>query len=143
MFDSAKESDELAEGQSGDLAEQSDNASEADDAGSVSSGEPVIYETLMPAFKVNFPHSTVNILKISVSIMTKSQDVIDAVKMHDPLIRNNVLLLLSSQDPEVLKLTAGKLELQSVIKQDINKVLAANGIRENVIEVFFTEMVMQ
>ena len=75
--------------------------------------------------------------------MVDDEGVIDAVKKHDPVIRNNILMMLSAQDPEVLKTSKGKEQLQSDVKEEINKILVKRSVSSNVKEVFFTDLVMQ
>ncbi|MBQ0724290.1 MAG: flagellar basal body-associated FliL family protein [Cycloclasticus sp.] len=101
------------------------------------------YLPLSPAFLVNFKTGNIRVLKVEISLLATDDKVIDAVKLHDPVIRNNILLLLSNQDPEALKTLDGKMGLQAAIKGEINKVLADKQVPSNVKDVFFTELVMQ
>ncbi len=92
------------------------NGDENDDAGNEDGGKiaanTAIYHALMPPFMVNFPGGNIQVMKLAVSVMASEQAVIDAITLHDPVIRNNILLMLSSQDPEVLKTAKGKVKLQ-------------------------------
>jgi len=128
----------------------------ADDAGSdkenddVSEGEvedvevgAVIYHALTPPFMVNFSGGSIQVMKLAVSVMASEQAVIDAVILHDPVIRNNILMMLSSEDPEVLKSASGKSALQAGVKAEINKVLNNVKVSSTVKNVFFTDLVMQ
>jgi flagellar FliL protein len=102
-----------------------------------------VYQDLTPPFIVNFQSGNIKIMKIAISLMTRNDDVVDAIKQHDPVIRNNTLLLLASQNPEELKSTEGKLALQTLIKDDLNKILKAQKVSGSVEQVFFTDLVMQ
>jgi len=101
------------------------------------------YHEMKPAFMVNFSKGNIRVLKVNLSLMVKNEKAIDAVKLHDPVIRNNILMLLSGEDLEVLKTADGKATLQASIKGEINKVLEERKEPAKVDEVFFTEMVMQ
>jgi len=119
---------------------------EEDETGSseeVPVGAAVLYQSLTPPFMVNYQQSAIKVVKVAISVMTDRQAVIDAVEMHDPIIRNNILLILAEQDPELLKSTEGKRALQKLIKEDINKILTAQKIKQGITQVFFTELVMQ
>ena len=102
-----------------------------------------IYQELAPPFMVNFSSGSIQVMKIAISVMASDQEAIDAVNMHDPVIRNNILMMLSSEDPESLKAASGKSALQSAVKAEINKALSSVKSSSTVQNVFFTEMVMQ
>jgi len=130
FFDQEKNSEtaELSEPENTESAEQA--------------GE-TIYHAMTPPFMVNFSEGKIKILKIAISVMAKGDEVVDAVKNHDPLIRNNILMMLSAQNPEMLKTTDSKEALQASIKEEINKVLAERKVSSKVEDVFFTDLVMQ
>jgi len=118
----------------------------------VASGEPVveaelkgdpIYLELTPAFKVNFKGNGIKVMKLVMSVMSFDPKTIDAVKLHDPVIRNNILMLLSNQEPETLKKRDAKEVLQTSIKDEINKTLLSRKLKLEIDDVFFTDMVMQ
>lgn len=121
---------------------ESDSTESAEQAGESEAGE-TIYHDMTPPFMVNFSEGKIKILKIAISVMAKGDEVIDAVKKHDPLIRNNILMMLSAQNPEMLKTTDSKEALQASIKEEINKVLAERKVSSKVEDVFFTDLVMQ
>jgi flagellar protein FliL len=102
-----------------------------------------VYQALTPPFIVNFPEGDIKVMKLAISIMAKDEQLIAAVKKHDPVIRNNILMLLSTQDPESLKTTEGKTQLQGAIKEAVNTVLIERNVSSKVKEVFFTDLVMQ
>lgn len=129
---------EVAEQVEGDESEAAE-----DEPADVPIDGAILYHDLAPPFMVNFQKTSIRVVKLAITVMTASSDVLDAVKTHDPLIRNNILLTLASQDPEELKSTEGKKSLQSLIKDEINKVLADQKINQTVKQVFFTELVMQ
>ena len=103
----------------------------------------VLYHALEPAFKVNLQKGNIRVMKIAISLVTGSEKVIDALKLHNPLLRNNILMILSSQDPELLKTAAGKSQLQLDIQTEVNEILANKKVGSVIDGVFFTELVMQ
>jgi len=102
-----------------------------------------LYYALEPAFKVNLQKGNIRVMKIAISLVTASEKAVDALKLHNPLLRNNILMILSSQDPELLKTVAGKNQLQLDIQTEVNEILANKKIGSVVDGVFFTELVMQ
>jgi len=112
----------------------------ADDGGEATAN---IYQALAPPFMVNFSDGEIKVMKLAISLMAKDEQAIDAVKKHDPVIRNNILMLLATQDPESLKTAEGKIQLQVMIKEAVNKVLTERKVSSKVKEIFFTDLVMQ
>jgi flagellar FliL protein len=102
-----------------------------------------IYQKLEPAFLVNYQNKDVRVMQVEVSLMARDQAVIDAVNQHAPVIRNNILLLLSGQDPETIKTTEGKVALQAAVLEAVNQVLTEHAVEKGVESVFFTSLVMQ
>ncbi len=121
-------------------SDDSAEASADDDAGEAKVN---IYEALTPPFMVNFSNGDIKVMKLAISLMAEDEQAIDAVKKHNPVIRNNILMLLSAQDPESLKTTEGKNQLQAEIKEAVNKVLTERKVSPKVKEIFFTDLVMQ
>jgi flagellar protein FliL len=124
-------------------ADSEQDGSEENDTNSEAEMAVSIYHALTPPFMVNFSTGNIKIVKVAISLMAKDEQVIDEVEKHDPVIRNNILMLLSAQDPESLKTADGKALLQKGIKEEVNKVLTERKVPPKVEEVFFTDLVMQ
>ncbi|MDH5693334.1 MAG: flagellar basal body-associated FliL family protein [Gammaproteobacteria bacterium] len=113
-------------------------------AEAVSPDAPAIYHPLEPAFIVNFTDKgRSRYLQASVEIMTRDPHVIEALTAHMPLIRNNILLLLSSQTAETLHSPAGKEEIRKVAMEEINKILEEQSNTGGIEAVYFTSFVTQ
>ena len=123
-------------------AEQTEESEEGDEAAE-EKGAETVYLALTPAFMVNFQGSGIKVMKVSISVMAKSEASLDAIKLHDPVIRNNILLLLSAENPDALKTAGGKQKLQGSILEEINKVLKERKVKTLPEAVFFTDLVMQ
>lgn len=105
---------------------------------------PAIYFPLKPPLIVNYDvRGRQRFLQAEISVMTREEDVINAVEVHMPMIRNNLILLFSGQiydelqtdeGRELLKQDALK-ELQNIMEQEIGK----PGIEK----ILFTNFVMQ
>ncbi|MDX2426034.1 MAG: flagellar basal body-associated FliL family protein [Cycloclasticus sp.] len=120
-----------------------DTVNEDEGEGEGESVREVSYYSLSPSFLVNFQNGQIKVLKVDMTLMATDDKVIDAVTLHNPVIRNNILMMLSNQNPETLKTAEGKLALQAAVKNEVNKVLVDKKITSKVQEVFFTDLVMQ
>jgi len=105
---------------------------------------PAIYFPLKPPIIVNFnARGRQRFLQAELTLMTRENDVIEAVELHMPMIRNSLVLLFGGQVYEELQTAEGKellrqqalTDLQSILEQEIGK----TGIEQ----VLFTNFVMQ
>ena len=105
---------------------------------------PAIYFPLRPALIVNYDvRGRQRFLQAEISIMSREEDVIAAVELHMPMIRNSLILLFSGQTYDELQTDEGrellKLDslkaLQNIMQQEIGK----PGIEK----ILFTNFVMQ
>ncbi|BBL77015.1 flagellar basal body-associated FliL family protein [Methylomagnum ishizawai] len=106
---------------------------------------PTLYQELEPAFVVNFQGSPdARVLQVSLSVATDDPGAVEAVKKHSPMIRNNLLMLMSAEDPGVLKTTEGKEALRAKLLEEINAIIKKQARKRDAIqEVYFTAFVMQ
>lgn len=87
---------------------------------------PLTYLTLVPEFIVNFgPGSKVRYLQVDLQIATRQEASLDTVNTYRPVLRNDILIVLSGVSYEDLKDRAGKEALQKKLLNTINKVLIA------------------
>lgn len=103
-----------------------------------------IYVPLHPAFLANFEdQSSATYLQVDIQVMTYSTDVEDAIKTHMPKIRNDLLLLFSSQKFEELNTVKGKRKLSKDALKAVHDVLVAANAPSEVEDLLFTSFVMQ
>jgi flagellar FliL protein len=103
-----------------------------------------IYHTLHPNFVVNFENpNKARFLQVSVEVMAYSDDVIDQVKQHAAVIRNNLLMLFSSQDAQHLRTRDGKEALRQEVLTEIQNILEQQTGTPGVEQAYFTSFVMQ
>ncbi|MDX1519669.1 MAG: flagellar basal body-associated FliL family protein, partial [Gammaproteobacteria bacterium] len=103
------------------------------------------YFSLDPAFVVNFQgKSRARYLQVNIDGMTRNEEVKLDVTKHLPQIRNNVVLLLSSQEYEFLMKPEGKDTLRKSLLKEINNILEnETGAEDAVEDIYFTSFVMQ
>jgi flagellar FliL protein len=84
----------------------------------------------------------VRFLQISMEIMGKDQKGIDSVQKNMPLIRNNLLLLMSNRDYQSLMSREGKDKLRQEALTEIRAVQKKQG-GADVEDLLFTSFVVQ
>ncbi len=105
---------------------------------------PAQYIKLKPRFIVNFNVGTrQRFLQASIEIMTRSQGVVDAIELHNPMIRNEIVRILSDQDFKALRTPEGRNALKTMLQDQLVTVLKSEADVEGIEAVLFTDFVMQ
>ena len=107
------------------------------------SADTFYYDISKPLI-VDFPRSSsVHLIQISLSFLVEGEATLEALKKHDPMIRNNLLMLISAEDVDSLNSREGKDKLRKDILSEVGSVLEKMTGKNPVKEVFFTAFVMQ
>jgi flagellar FliL protein len=106
---------------------------------------PAIYVEFDPPFVVNFEaRGMTRFLQVTLQVMTRDPLTADLIKQHDPVIRNDLLLLLSSQTYDTISTREGKDALRTQALQVVSDAIEAEGGKgSNVEQLYFTSFVMQ
>lgn len=105
---------------------------------------PVQYLELSPAFIVNFPHQgRQRFMQATVTVMSRDGEALQAVTQHMPVIRHNLINLLSAQLILVFEDPAGIEQLRQMATDEVNQVLRREIGREGIEQLLFTNFVMQ
>ena len=104
-----------------------------------------IYYKFDPAFVVNFGgEGSARYFQVTVEAMSRDQAVLDVLKNNEPAVRNDLVLLYSSQDTATLLSVEGKEKLRTATLAAIRKVLDEEGADGKLVEqVYFTSFVIQ
>ncbi|MFV9682836.1 flagellar basal body-associated protein FliL [Pseudomonas sp. NY15367] len=106
--------------------------------------QPAIYQDLMPAFVVNFNYQNrTRYLQVSMALMSRDAAGMEKLKVHMPVLRNRLVMLLSGQDFAALQTPLGK---EMLLQQALASVqeLAQKETGSTVVEqVLFTNFVLQ
>jgi flagellar FliL protein len=103
-----------------------------------------LYLPLEPAFVVNFrDDESLRYLQVGITLMAHDQAAIDTAKAADPVIRDAMVSLLSSQDYSIISNAAGRQKLQAQALSAVQKVVAARLGRPGIDALYFTSFVMQ
>jgi flagellar FliL protein len=102
------------------------------------------YLMLDPPFVVNFKDDqSMRFLQVGVSLMSHDPAALAAAKDADPVIRNALVMLFSSQDYSILSDAAGKQKLQAQALEAVRKIIEKRLGRPGVEALYFTSFVMQ
>jgi flagellar protein FliL len=106
---------------------------------------PALYVAFDPPFVANFEaKGMVRFLQVSVEVMTRDPATSDLVKQHDPMLRNELLLLLGNQTYDTISTREGKERLRGEALEAVRNVIKAEGGDGAKIEqLYFTSFVMQ
>jgi flagellar protein FliL len=106
---------------------------------------PPLYVALDPPFVVNFEgDQLVRFLQVTVQVMTRDPATVELMKANDPVVRNDLLMLLANQKYTVVATREGKEHLRSDSLAAIRHVIeSAGGKSDHIEQVYFTSFVMQ
>ena len=105
---------------------------------------PAQYIKMKPRFIVNYNVGTrQRFLQASIEIMTRSQGVVDAIELHNPMLRNEIVRILSDQDFKALRTPEGRLALKTQLQEQLIALLKSEADVEGIEAILFTDFVMQ
>lgn len=105
---------------------------------------PPVYLAIEPALVVNFQgEGRVRYVQVGVVVSSREQRAIDAIERHMPVIRNNLIMLLSDKTYEELNSSEGKEQARREVLETIQQVLLDRTGEAGVEAVYFTSFVMQ
>lgn len=137
IFDDGAEASENVE--EGSEEEESEEDEEEDAPPS-----PALYVPINPAFVVNFVDGgKARFLQITMEVMTRDPEIPVHIETHLPAIRNNLVMLFSSQSYDNISTLEGKESLReealAVVQEILEEEIGDPGIET----VYFTSLVMQ
>jgi flagellar FliL protein len=105
---------------------------------------PAQYIALDPPFVVSFDEEDgARYLQLQLQAMARDTVTIDAVKQHNPAIRNAFLFLLSGYELEAITTQSGKEELRQAMLVSANEILKKNRVEKPIEDLYFTSLVVQ
>ncbi|MCU7940669.1 MAG: flagellar basal body-associated FliL family protein [gamma proteobacterium symbiont of Bathyaustriella thionipta] len=104
----------------------------------------ISYWPLEPHFVLNFEgKSKARFMQIGLEVSTTNERSYAAVKKHLPVIRNEIVLLLSGQKYEEMVTPDGKEQLRAELIETINNILKKHKAKKGIDNIYFTSFVMQ
>ncbi len=106
--------------------------------------KPAIYYPIKPAIIVNFSvKGRQRYLQAELTLMTRDDDVVSAIELHLPMIRNSLVLLMGGQTYSEIQTAEGKELLRQQCLQKIQQLLEQEIGKPGIEQVLFTNFVMQ
>lgn len=106
--------------------------------------QPAIYESMSPAFVVNFnQNGRQRYMQVSITMQARDQAAVDALKVHMPVIRNNLVMLFSGQSFESLATPVGQEMLRQKATASVQEVAQKEVGKLVIDQLLFTNFVLQ
>lgn len=103
-----------------------------------------LFLPLEPAFVVNFSGDpSVRFLQVGVTLMSHDAKALDAAKEAQPVLRNALVMLFSSQSYAGVGDAAGKQKLQAQALAAVQKIIKQRTGKNGIDALYFTSFVMQ
>ncbi len=103
-----------------------------------------LYFDMSKPIVIDFPKgSPVQHGRITISMLVEGAETIAVLKKNEPMIQNNLLMMIGAQDGSVLNTREGKEMLRKAILDNVTAVLKKMAEHGYVEEIFFTSFVMQ
>jgi flagellar FliL protein len=107
------------------------------------SGKPSLYYAIDPPLVVNFEDgSAVRFLQITMQIVAHDEKTIESVQKNIPLIRNNLLMLMSNRNYQTMMSREGKDKFRQEALAEVRAAQKREG-SPDVDDVLFTSFVVQ
>ncbi len=106
--------------------------------------QPALFYSMDPPLVVNFEEgSAVRFLQVGVDLMSRDAKAIESVQKLTPLIRNNLLMVISHRDYQSLMGSEGKETLRSEALKEVRKILKKEAPEAEVEDLLFTSFIVQ
>ncbi|MEX3772054.1 flagellar basal body-associated protein FliL [Pseudomonas sp. MYb118] len=106
--------------------------------------QAAIFEALLPAFVANYnQNGRQRYMQVSITMMARNQADLDALKVHMPVIRNNLVMLFSAQDFATLASPVGQEMLRQKATASVQEVAQKELGKVVVEQLLFTNFVLQ
>lgn len=105
---------------------------------------PPLFSELDPDFVISFKDQKLaRFMQLRVKLMSRDPEIIEVVEQYKPILRNNLLLLFSSQKFEEVVTREGKEKLLEEALEEVNRTLDEEADADGVEAVYFTSFVAQ
>lgn len=103
-----------------------------------------IYEPMAPAFVANFnQNGRQRYMQVSITLLARNQADLEALKVHMPVIRNNLVMLFSGQSFDTLATPVGQEMLRQKATASVQEVAQKEVGKVVVEQLLFTNFVLQ
>ncbi len=135
---------ELIVGEDGQLTLKPEPVEEKGGKGKPAAGGPALYFAMDPPLVVNFEQDgAVRFLQVTIEVMARDPEVIQAVQTNAPLIRNNLMLLMSNLTGDDVMTREGKEKLRADSLAEVESIIKRETGHGGVESLLFTSFVVQ
>jgi len=124
--------------------EEGSESSEGEKESEETEMKSAIYYPLKPPIIVNFnARGRQRFMQAEITLMTRDDDVIEAVEIHMPMIRNGLVLLLGGQQYEEIQTESGRELMRQLALKEIQAIMEKEIGKPGIEKLLFTNLVMQ
>ncbi len=125
--------------------EEPEDAEMADAAAEAALNQSARYYPILPPLTTNFSddQGRRRFMQVSLEVRTQEQSVVDAVKDHNAVIRNALLMAYSDIDYDSVTTREGKEALRELSLTEVQRVLEEQTGSPGIDDIFFTAFVLQ
>ncbi|GAB6403608.1 flagellar basal body-associated protein FliL [Pseudomonas sp. MHK4] len=106
--------------------------------------QPAVFEPMLPAFVANYTQNgRQRYMQVSITMLARNQADLDALKVHMPVIRNNLVMLFSGQDFATLASPVGQEMLRQKATASVQEVAQKELGKVVIDQLLFTNFVLQ
>jgi flagellar protein FliL len=106
--------------------------------------QAAVFEPLLPAFVTNYnQNGRQRYMQVSITMMGRNQADLEALKVHMPVIRNNLVMLFSGQDFATLASPVGQEMLRQKATASVQEVAQKELGKVAIEQLLFTNFVLQ
>ena len=113
-------------------------------AAAAEAAKPIFYHEFTPEIVVNFPgDSQPRYMQLSLTAVTHDEAAVPALGLHEPAIRNDLLMLFSGLEAAALASREGKEGMRKQALATVQRIMTQRYGSEAVDDLYFTRFVMQ
>lgn len=107
--------------------------------------KPALFASLHPPLVINFKdeYGDSHFMQMTLEVMARDQGIIDHVRNHSAVIRNNLILMFSNVSFESVETREGKQKMLDDALAEIQAIVEAETGETGVEAVYFTALVVQ
>ncbi len=103
-----------------------------------------IYYPLKPEILVNYEaKGRQRFMQAEITLLVREQDVIGAIELHMPMIRNALVMLMGGQTYEEIQSAEGKEYMRIQCLEELQRIMEKEIGKPGIEQVLFTNLVMQ
>lgn len=136
--------DDAEEKEAGEHKEKDAEAADEGDEDKAAKSKTAVYLDFEQPFIVNFQdEQQLRYLQVGVAVMAHDPAMTATVKQHMPVIRNNLVMLFSSQTRQSIASREGKEKVRAEAQAEVQKILKDQTGKPVIEQLYFTSFVMQ